>query len=146
MGKAAVFVLVGLLLSACSSIAPPVTPAQLDHTPGPPVVVTDRTYTTTIFTLDIPANWRVITSASFAPVSVVLVRPDESALMVFSEEAIDVPPLPNPPENGDVFTVLDTIQLADGVTVYAALHGPSAEANALESLFAAAVESVRVAE
>jgi hypothetical protein len=145
MGKAAALLLV-LLLSACSSLAPAVTPAQLDATPGPPVVITSRTYTTTVFTLDFPARWQVITSASFAPVSVVLVRPDQAALMVFSEEEIDVPPLPNPPEGGEVFTLLETIPLDGGVTVYAALHGPSTESDALESLFALAVDSVRGVE
>lgn len=143
MNKAVLAAGLLVLLAGCGRLAPASVPPQLTHTPGPPVVVAGATITTTAFTVANPAGWRVITSASFVPVTVVLVRPDESALMVFSVEAGDVPPLPVPPEDGDVFTERVTRTLPDGTTVYAALRGPAASAARLRDLFAVALDTLR---
>jgi hypothetical protein len=66
-----------LLVAACGPIVPATTPPQLKFTPGPAVVVTDRTYETRAFTVRYPSGWRVVTGAADQPISVVFVAPDE---------------------------------------------------------------------
>lgn len=132
---------VALLLAGCGRIAPASAPPQLDATPGPPVVFTDAIYSTTIFSLRYPATWRVITSASFAPPSVVLVRPDEAALFVFSTAPLDaVPPVPNP--LGPQVIEQVTLRLPDGTAVYAALSAPGAEIEPMRRQFEAVADSL----
>ncbi len=63
-----------LALGAC---VPARVPALLSYTPGPPVVITDRTITTIAFSLTYPGgDWKVVTSEAGAPPSLYLVAPD----------------------------------------------------------------------
>lgn len=106
-----------LCLTGCASTA---RPPQLDYTPGPPVRVTDTTYTTQTFTVVYPAGWRVITPAADAPAGGIFVAPDDRALIALSVAPFDTPPtlggLPPDAQHIEQRTVA-----LDGVTVYVAV-------------------------
>lgn len=85
----------GLGLLALGACVPATTPPQLNQTPGVPVVVTDGRYTTEAFSVLRPDGWRVITSAADAPLGVILVAPDDSALIYISTDGVGDPPRPD---------------------------------------------------
>jgi len=63
------------VLGAC---IPAKVPALLSYTPGPPVVITDRTLTSLIYP---GGDWKVVTSEAGAPPSIYLVAPDGVAFL-----------------------------------------------------------------
>ncbi|MEQ8675657.1 MAG: hypothetical protein RLP44_18615 [Aggregatilineales bacterium] len=115
---------VGLLISSCSSIAPPSIPAQLDNTPGAFVRVTDRYYENDIFRVNSPDGWRVQTSPATSAPYVLFIAPDNIALMIFATETLD--PLPQPNINPErLSSDIRTITLDNGVDVFTALIAPT---------------------
>lgn len=122
-----------LLLAACGQIAPPTTPAQLAHTPGPYVTVTEDLYDAGVFRLDYPDGWRVVTSAASAPLSVVFVSPAENALMTFSVEPFET--LPEPSESAPFERETRRLSLNDETPIYAALVHPADDAETFTTLF-----------
>lgn len=111
-------------MTACSSIAPPSIPAQLENTPGAYVRVTERYYENDTFRVESPDGWRVQTSPATSAPYVLFIAPDETALMLFATEALDPLPQPNlDPER--LTTDSRTVMLDNGVEVYSALIAPT---------------------
>ncbi|MFW5772079.1 MAG: hypothetical protein ACOCZH_02060 [Phototrophicaceae bacterium] len=132
-----------MLLSACGQIAPPQTPAQLDHTPGPPVTVTEHRVTTTAFTVTYPPGWEAISAAAFQQPGVIFVSPDEAAVIGVAVDPRDISTL-EPPAPSDGLLRYDTltVDLPDGTTVTALLSAPDARWLDFAPLFADLVESI----
>jgi hypothetical protein len=104
-------------VSAC---IPAKVPDQLDDTPGPAVVVTDRTYETGQFIARYPDGWRVVTSEAGAPQAVIFVAPDEKStirLLIGSLEEM------NFPENG-LQTEVRGVTLSDGLEMTTIFSAP----------------------
>ena len=133
-----------IFVSACGELAP-VTPApQLAWTPGPPVIVTDDFIQTAAFTLHYPRGWRVITGEAAAPVSIIIVAPDDTRIMQFSAAPIDpdtAPPPILPPET-PAQTDFRSVTLPDGVTVYAYASAASDDWEAFLPIFEGATASL----
>ncbi|MEM6281327.1 MAG: hypothetical protein AAF787_03965 [Chloroflexota bacterium] len=118
-----------LLLAAC---IPATAPPQLEYTPGPPVVVTDGRIQTAAFSVERPDGWRVITSAADAPLTLILVAPDDAALIVLATDGIGEPPRPTSIDPEDTLRdSTEQVRVGDvDVSVYAV--GPSAQWDALQ--------------
>jgi len=126
-------------LAAC---IPATTPPQLDYTPGAPVTVTDDRITTTAFTVTRPDGWRVITSAADAPLMLILVSPDDAALMVLSTDGIGEPPRPTNIDPADTLRdFTDQIALGD-VTVSVYAVAPSAQWDNVENIMQNVMDSL----
>lgn len=126
---------VGLVLSACTALAPAQTPPQLDNTPGPPVVVTWNTYAAPEFSTFYPAGWTVITSPATSQRWVVFISPDEQAVMVLALNRDDTQV--TPPVQGDSAPrrAERTVVLSGGQTLHAALIAPPENWDSLWQLF-----------
>jgi len=61
-----VIILCGIALAGCGSIAPMERPPILEATPGPAVVITENTYTSTAFSVWYPPGWLATSSAAFS--------------------------------------------------------------------------------
>lgn len=110
-----------LLLAACGSLAPAATPAQLAHTPGPPVMLTGSVYDAGVFSLRYPSGWRIVTGAASSPVWVGFVSPDEDVVLVFSVTPLaDVPRPPALEADAPAVTDQRSIPLGE-VTLYAGI-------------------------
>ena len=85
------FLLALLLCVACSSIAPATTPQQLHATPGAYISVRESRFFADGFTLDYPANWRVVklSGADTSWLRVAFVAPDGSAVYLSQLEQPD---------------------------------------------------------
>lgn len=83
-----------LLLAGCGALVPAQTPLQLAQTPGAPLQISAGSILTAQFRLQAPADWRVITSASIDPITLILAAPDNAALIVVSAQQIVRPPRP----------------------------------------------------
>ena len=70
-----------VLISACQSIVPATSPAQLEHTPGIALTITDNQIDTGWFSLDYPDGWRVITNEAVTQLRLILVSPDDEMLI-----------------------------------------------------------------
>jgi len=133
--------LVVVMASACASIAPPDLPAQLEHTPGPFVSVTERHYRNDTFLVAYPDGWRVITSPATEPPYAIFANPNNTALMVFGVEAVDpLPQLDIAPEN--LRTDIRTISLGDD-EVFAVLIGLDRQWDTLLPLFELMLDTLR---
>jgi hypothetical protein len=70
-----------IFVGACSSL-PAQPPAQLQYTPGPALVVGERTLQTDAYQVDPPAGWRIVKSTiASEPIVLVLVAPDETTVI-----------------------------------------------------------------
>ena len=146
MGRAIVCLLSGvilLLLAACGTIGPNSAPPHLDYTPGPPVIVTDETYTTATFSVRYPQGWRVITAAAFSTPWVVFITPDETALIALAGDVADTEVVPsNTPEN-ELRRREQAITLANGETLTAVLVAPDQDWETLAAIFERVIGSAR---
>jgi hypothetical protein len=106
-----------VLLAAC---VPAGTPPQLAYTPGPAVVVTDRAYESSAFTVHYPSGWRVVTGAADAPPSVVFVAPDEVSTITLQAGTLEDATLAEPGFRVDI----RGIELADGTLITAIARAP----------------------
>jgi hypothetical protein len=109
-----VFVLVFLLLSAC---IPANVPANLDDTPGAPVVVFDNIFESAQFVVRYPDGWRVVTSEAQAPLGVIFVAPDEVSTIQLMVGALENANFSNP----DLQTEVRGLTLSDGLEMTAVL-------------------------
>lgn len=69
------------------------TPPQLESTPGVPVVVRQDAVDFGAFEVRYPAGWRVITGAADQPQNVILVSPDDEALILVTLDPAQQPPM-----------------------------------------------------
>jgi hypothetical protein len=136
-----------LLLAGCGQLVPAITPAQLSYTPGPPVVITDDTYESSLFRLRYPRGWRAITSAAFSEPWVVFASPDEKALIVVAVNPDDTQISPGAAsENDELQRAERTIPLEDNSHLTAALVAPRDSWDSHIAAFERVVESVRTIE
>lgn len=110
------------LLAACV----PATPPPISHTPGPSVVIDGEFVRTDVFSAAVPGDWRVITGAADAPLSLILVAPGDCALIRLTVEAIDAPPEASGCADQARRAEVRAIAVG-GVTVYAAGGAPVTE-------------------
>ncbi len=132
-----VFLLV-LVLGAC---VPAKVPALLSYTPGPPVVITDRTVTTVAFSLIYPGgDWKVVTSEAGAPPSIYLVAPDGvSFIRVHVGPADDA----DRPAADHQFEQR-TFTLEDGTPMMAILSAPADVWDSMLEVFEQVIGSIRI--
>ncbi len=72
-------------VSAC---IPAETPPQLSRTPGPAAVITDKqVIMPSGYTVQRPADWRILLSAADAPEGLTLIAPDARSVIVVSPHA-----------------------------------------------------------
>jgi len=135
----ALMLLIGV--TACGRIAPATPPAQLSHTPGPPVTIADGTYTSIAFTVDYPGGWRVVTSPAFSLPWTVFASPADDAVIVV---AVDPDDTDVTPANAiDPITRLeDTITLPEN-TITVALITSNTQIETFRPIFEAVVASMR---
>lgn len=125
-------------LSAC---VPARVPDNLDDTPGPAVVVTDRLFENSIFTARYPPGWRIVTGEAGAPPSVIFVAPDEQTTIRL--QVGDFNGSFNPPDGFQI----DLRHLDDigGESISAVLTAPAAEWETYLAIFERLLASVQPA-
>jgi hypothetical protein len=108
----------GLLAVGC---IPARVPDNLDDTPGPPVSINDGRYKGVIFSADIPAGWRVITSEAQTPQSVIFVAPDDKTLirLIAGNGDAETVVVANQRNTVEALTLVDT-----GVVITAVFSSP----------------------
>lgn len=107
-----------LLIGAC---VPPTVPPHLTNTPGPAVIITDDRVTAGGLRVDLPAGWRVITSAADAPFRLILAAPDDCGIIVLARRPAELPPTECP---DTAWTDAVEVQIPTGFA-YAAIRLPS---------------------
>jgi hypothetical protein len=134
-------IIVGVLIGACSSL-PAQPPPQLQHTPGPLLVVGERTLQTSAYRIDPPAGWRVVKSTIAAePIVLVLVAPDDAMMITIGEEP--VPAFPDDPN----FAQRDAVvTLPNGQSVYMVGQSKRELGDQFDAVFEAVQQSVRLPE
>ena len=135
----AFFAILAVILSACGRIAPATPPAQLDHTPGPPITIADGTYTSVAFTVDYPAGWTVISSPAFSEPWTAFTSPDDNAVIVVAVDPDDTDVSPASAQ-GEITRTVETVTLADDTITIVLVTGDS---DTFQPIFAAVVASVR---
>ena len=132
------FFLVCLIASACSSV-PAQPPPQLQDTPGPFVVLGDKTVQTPSYRVDAPEGWKIVkNSEATDPVTLVFASPDDSMTIWVSEEL-----LPAAPSDDAVVSQDAHVTLANGQSVYLVGQGKRELKTQFEEIFAAVQTSVR---
>lgn len=139
--RVAALLLILLLVAACGRIAPATEPAQLSQTAGPPVTVTDRSVTTIAYTVDYPADWRVITSPAFAQPWTVFAHPEDRAVIVVAVDPDDTDVPPSNP-NGAIIRVEATAEAAAETVTVVLLTGVD-DQTTMQAMFEAVLASVR---
>jgi hypothetical protein len=93
------FIFCLVLLAAC---IPAKVPSNLDDTPGPAVVVSDKIFENSQFSARYPDGWRVVTSEAQAPPSVIFVAPDNVATIQLMVGALENGSFNNPNMQTDI--------------------------------------------
>ena len=130
-----------LLISACSELAPVNEPAQLNATSGAPITITNEFYETEAFRLQYPDGWRVITSASELPPSVIFASPNEQTLIVISTEPIENIPQPIIVE-GELATDGEVVFTQNDQAIYTAFITPESAYSDTETLFRRVISTI----
>lgn len=128
-----------LCLTAC---VPARIPPQLEHTPGPGVVVSGQVYDSGRFRAEAPAGWRVITSAAGDPVTVIFAAPDAPALIMLGEGLESAPPPAG--YDGSLRSEQREIGVGGGVRVTAILNAAQEEWDTWTRAFEQVTESLRL--
>lgn len=78
-------------LAACASLVPASAPPQIQHTPGAPVIVTDKTYDTGQFRLEFPRAWSIVkpSQAKDEHMQVYFLAPDGGYVIVHQVASVD---------------------------------------------------------
>lgn len=141
---AMILFLFALFFAACGPIVPATVPAQLSQTGGPPVIVTDKTYTSIAFQVNYPDGWRVISSPANAAPWVVLTSPDELAVIAIGVDAADtnVPP-PGADESAMIQQALETLIFPDGSDLTARFSADSSVYDELLPIFERVIQTVQ---
>jgi hypothetical protein len=130
------FLICWLALAGC---VPAQVPDVLTYTPGPPVVITDRTVTTIAFRLTYPGRaWKVVTSEAGAPPSVYLVAPDGTSFIRVHVGPPDAADQPAP----DYRFEQREFTLPDGTPIVAILSAPADAWEPMLDVFERVVGSV----
>jgi hypothetical protein len=115
------FILIILIISACSSIIPATTPPQLDYTPDEAIVITDETVDTGIFQVDYPDGWRVVKiSVTGNPIELVFASPEGEMWIKISEIPIFIAestPDPNIYERSEIIEIQSWSVYTQGQTL-----------------------------
>ncbi|RMF76162.1 MAG: hypothetical protein D6737_20780 [Chloroflexi bacterium] len=133
-----------VLLAACGPVVSVSPVAVLRNTPGPAVVITDDRIETAVFQIERPDGWRVITSAADAPVSIILVSPDERWLMMISAAPIDVEKAPRPTvdDESELRSERRDVMLDDETFISTFGAAPVDEWDAFDEIFTRTIESL----
>lgn len=129
-----------LLLIACGACVPAAVPPQLAYTPGPAVRIMDHYYDSGTFQARVPAGWQVVTSAAVQPVSVIFAAPEGDALIMLGESLDSVPDPAG--YSGALRQQRQTVTLANGVQVMAALNAPPENWDARLTIFQDVIASL----
>lgn len=133
-------VFVGLLLGVAACV-PATVPSQLAHTPGPGVTVNNGRYANSAFSLNYPEGWRVVSSAASADTaSVMLIAPEDAALIVIGEDA-QTPTLPH----AESLRTESQVKAVNGRRITLILSAPAAEWTPYHAAFIQVVESLQAA-
>ena len=97
-----------LCFSACIPASPP---ANIAATPGAAAIITRDSYQNDRFSVEYPADWRVITSPAGAPPSVTFVAPGNCALIIVSTVALEQPPTSPSCDQPDIKTTSQHVTL-----------------------------------
>jgi hypothetical protein len=98
-----------IILAAC---IPAKVPSNLDDTPGPAVVVTDKTFENSAFTARYPDGWRIVTGEAQAAPSVTFVAPDEQSTIQLIVGTLDNASFNNPDVQTDIRSLtIDDLQI-----------------------------------
>lgn len=125
-----------LFLTACGELAPLDSPIPLENTAGAPVTITDDVYITEAFQARYPDGWRIVTSASVNPPSVIFASPDETSLIFVSTEILTDLPRPLVIHEGDTMQEQTAQAITThGDTVYLALIAPDSQFAEMATLF-----------
>lgn len=82
-------ILLILILTACHSLIPATSPAQLAYTPGSTITISEDKIYTDIFQVDYPDGWRVVKiSLASAPIELVFASADDEMWIKISEQPI----------------------------------------------------------
>lgn len=130
-----------LLLAGCGALVPAQTPPQLAQTPGAPVQISAGKILTMQFTVQAPPAWRVITSASIDPITLILAAPDNAALIVVSAQQIVRPPRP---QTDAALRILHQMRQFTGTAVYVYAAAPADEWSRFAPLVMALLASIAV--
>jgi hypothetical protein len=138
--------LLGILaLAACGRLAPANVPAQLEHTPGPPVVIADGFYHSVAFSLRVPPRWQIVTSPASSPPWVVFISPDADAVIIVAVDEKDTLNVQPPHVEGEQVRRVEAIELSDGSAVHAVLVAGAAVVDAYAEVYRRVVESINAA-
>lgn len=130
-----------VFVGACGSL-PAQVPPQLQHTPGPSLVVQERTLQTASYQVDPPAGWRIVKSTiASEPIVLVLVAPDDVMMMTIGDA-----PLAALPEDADFVLREAVVTLPNGQSVYLRGQGKREMAAQFETIFEAVQSSIRLSE
>jgi len=124
-----------MLVGAC---VPPTVPPRLTNTPGPAVIITDERVTAGGLRMDIPAGWRVITSAADAPFTLFLAAPDACGIIALARRPVELPPTDCP---DTAWTDAVELRIPTGFA-YAAVRLPSTQSTDLWTNFVASIVEV----
>ena len=125
-----------VLLAAC---IPAKVPSNLDDTPGPVVVVSDHTFENSQFTARYPDGWRVVTSETQAPPSVIFVAPDDVATIQLMVGALENANFNDPKMQVDV----RGLTLDGGLEITAILSAPPAQWDSYAAQFERVLASIK---
>ena len=128
------------LIISLGACVPAQVPPQLAHTPGPAVVVAAGEVRLGRFTAWLPPGWQVITSAASDTPSVIILAPDEDALMMLSEAITEAPA---PAVSGPVTTLERQLSFGDNLHVTVTLNSAADAVTRYQPIFQQVLESVR---
>jgi len=104
------------------------------------VVINGDVYDSGQFRAEIPAGWRVITSAASDPVTVIFAAPDAPALMMLGEDIDSAPPPAG--YDGQLRSQQRTVNLSSDVRVTAILNAAQEDWDSWTMLFEQVIESL----
>lgn len=131
-----------VILCACGPIVPADVPAQLNATPGPPVIITDSVYISTHFATRYPGNWQVITSPAFSQTWVVFAT--DEAVIGLALDRDDIAQI-TPQVDHELRRESQVISFESGSdrqVIYALLVAPSADWERYQEIFRQVIESI----
>ncbi len=122
-----VFLLV-VILAACVPTTPP---AQLAHTPEPPIIISDGVVDNGAFTVRYPAGWEVVTGMDGV---MVFSSPDGQFWAMVSSEALVSQPTPQPDATITPWTERLTTENGETIDVFMLFHAPKADFAAAQAI------------
>lgn len=140
MSKWALGICVWLALGIAACV-PATVPPQLAHTPGPAVSIYDGQYANAVFRLNYPPEWRVVSSAASADASVMLIAPEDAAVIVIGEDA-EAPTLPH----AETLRTETQVKALANQEISLILSAPAAEWDHYLPLWQAVIESLQAAD